>query len=239
MSDVITPHGGELVDRFVSGDAAAALTARAAALPRIVLDAREQADLELIATGAASPIRGFLGSKDYERVVSDLRLADGTVWPLPLTLAVDHDAECRARRGSGALRRERAAVGRHRRRGDLRARPGGRVRGGLRHVRPEPSRRRLSAPAPAHAGRRRGHRPPAARRPAVRAVPVHAARAAPADRRARLEPRRRLPDPQPDPPRARAPDEDRAGVRRRPGAPSAGRRDEAGRRAGGDAVQGL
>ena len=91
MSDVITPHGGELVDRFVSGDAAAALTARAAALPRIVLDAREQADLELIATGAASPIRGFLGSKDYERVLADLRLADGTVWPLPLTLAVDHE----------------------------------------------------------------------------------------------------------------------------------------------------
>jgi sulfate adenylyltransferase len=89
MSDVVTPHGGVLVDRVASGPEIAELTERAARLPRIVLDARELADLELIAGGAVSPIRGFLGRADYERVVSDLRLADGTVWPLPLTLAVD------------------------------------------------------------------------------------------------------------------------------------------------------
>jgi sulfate adenylyltransferase len=91
MSDVVTPHGGVLVDQIVTGAAAEALAARAASLPRIVLDAREQADVELIATGAASPIRGFLGKADYERVVAELRLADGTVWPLPLTLAVDDE----------------------------------------------------------------------------------------------------------------------------------------------------
>lgn len=100
MSEVVTPHGGVLVDRVVSGPAIQELTERAAPLPRIVLDAREQADLELIAGGAVSPIRGFLGRADYERVVSELRLADGTVWPLPLTLAVDD--ETRAGLGDAA-----------------------------------------------------------------------------------------------------------------------------------------
>lgn len=89
MSDQVRPHGGELVNRIVDDDAAAALRARAASLPRIVLDGREQADLELIATGAASPLRGFLTRPDYTRVVEEMRLADGTVWPLPFTLAVD------------------------------------------------------------------------------------------------------------------------------------------------------
>ena len=91
MSETVIPHGGVLIDQIVTGAAADALTARAASLPRIVLDAREQADVELIATGAVSPIRGFLGHADYARVLSELRLADGTVWPLPLTLAVDDE----------------------------------------------------------------------------------------------------------------------------------------------------
>jgi sulfate adenylyltransferase len=83
---LVAPHGGTLVDSFV--DDPAALRAEAEALPSLRLDARELADLELIATGAASPLTGFLGRADYESVVEHLRLADGTVWPLPLTLAV-------------------------------------------------------------------------------------------------------------------------------------------------------
>ena len=66
-----------------------ALRHRAESLPQITLDAREQADLELIATGAASPLIGFLGLADYRSVLERLRLADGTVWPLPFTLAVE------------------------------------------------------------------------------------------------------------------------------------------------------
>ena len=88
MSNLVPPHGGTLVDQFVQGADAEALRARAPSLPRITLDARELADLELIATGAVSPITGFLGSKDYTSVLERMRLADGTVWPLPLTLAV-------------------------------------------------------------------------------------------------------------------------------------------------------
>ena len=91
-SSLVDPHGGVLVDRLVPAADAAAFTARAATLPTFVLDARELADLELIATGAASPLTGFLDSRDYRSVLDRLRLADGTVWPLPFTLAVAEDA---------------------------------------------------------------------------------------------------------------------------------------------------
>jgi sulfate adenylyltransferase len=88
---MVEPHGGVLIDRFVAAEEAESLSARATGLPRLVLDGREIADLELIATGAASPLVGFLGSSDYASVLERLRLADGTVWPLPFTLAVDED----------------------------------------------------------------------------------------------------------------------------------------------------
>ena len=77
------------MDRIVPAAEAPALDALAATLPVFHLDAREQADLELIATGAASPLTGFLGEADYASVLTRMRLADGTVWPLPFTLAVD------------------------------------------------------------------------------------------------------------------------------------------------------
>jgi len=89
MPRLVEPHGGTLVDRFVPADEVEGLRHRAETLPQITLDAREQADLEMIATGAASPLVGFLGAADYQSVLDRLRLADGTVWPLPFTLAVD------------------------------------------------------------------------------------------------------------------------------------------------------
>jgi sulfate adenylyltransferase len=92
-STLVTPHGGTLVDRLVPAAETAAFAARAAALAPLPLDAREQADLELIAIGAASPLTGFLGKADYDSVLERLRLADGTVWPLPFTLAVADDID--------------------------------------------------------------------------------------------------------------------------------------------------
>jgi ATP sulfurylase/adenylyl-sulfate kinase len=102
MSTLVEPHGGTLVDRIVTGPAADALRARAAKLPRIVLDSREQADLELIAVGAASPLTGFLREADYRSVLERLRLADGTVWPLPFNLAVDEATRAGLREGGEA-----------------------------------------------------------------------------------------------------------------------------------------
>ena len=99
---LVPPHGGVLVDRFVREGEARALEERARRSPRISLDARELADLELIATGAASPLVGFLGSRDHASVLERLRLADGTVWPLPLTLAVPGEALARIELGKEA-----------------------------------------------------------------------------------------------------------------------------------------
>lgn len=99
------PHGGVLIDRFVPEEEAAQLRTAAAELPAITLDPRELADLELIAGGAASPLTGFLGLRDYQSVLSRLRLADGTPWPVPVTLAVTHAELAQVlRAGAAALR---------------------------------------------------------------------------------------------------------------------------------------
>ncbi|MEO5727014.1 MAG: sulfate adenylyltransferase, partial [Byssovorax sp.] len=86
-SELIAPHGGELVNRFVKGDADAAPE-----LPVLDLDERAESDLEMIASGAFSPLKGFMGSRDYLRVVREMRLENGLPWPLPITLAASPEA---------------------------------------------------------------------------------------------------------------------------------------------------
>jgi sulfate adenylyltransferase len=102
MSNLVAPHGGTLVDRIVRDPDA--LTARAAKLPSVELDARELADLELIAVGAASPLTGFVGRADYESILESTRLASGVVWPFPFTLATNVEGqELALRDGTGRL----------------------------------------------------------------------------------------------------------------------------------------
>jgi sulfate adenylyltransferase len=105
-ADLVSPHGGTLIDRIVPLAAAEALRRRAAPLPSLTLDARELADLELIATGAASPLTGFLGAADYASVLVHMRLENGTVWPLPLTLAVDEPTARSLKPGDAAALRD-------------------------------------------------------------------------------------------------------------------------------------
>ena len=88
MLRLAEPHAGALVNRFAEDEEMEALRARAARLPRLTLGSRELADLELVATGAASPLTGFMGHRDYRSVLERLRLADGTPWPVPFTLPV-------------------------------------------------------------------------------------------------------------------------------------------------------
>ncbi len=106
MSRLTEPHGGVLVNRLVEEERAAELLDRAARLPRLVLDAREAADLDLVATGAASPLTGFLGLRDYRSVLERLRLADGTPWPIPFTLAVTVAQMAAVLRSRGAALRD-------------------------------------------------------------------------------------------------------------------------------------
>jgi sulfate adenylyltransferase len=82
----IAPHGGELVSRLLQGEARQEALERAAYLPKVVLLPRETADLEMIAIGALSPLKGFMGSGDYHAVVREMRLESGLAWGLPVTL---------------------------------------------------------------------------------------------------------------------------------------------------------
>lgn len=85
----IPPHGGALVDRVLHGSLREAARERAQSLPKIALSRTNLADLEMIAVGAYSPLTGFLRREDYTRVVDEMRLSSGLVWPIPVTLAVD------------------------------------------------------------------------------------------------------------------------------------------------------
>ncbi len=89
---LIEPYGGRLVDLVVTGEERAELLARAGRLPSLQLSPRSLCDLELLATGAFSPVDRFMGAADYGRVLEEMRLADGTLFPIPITLPVGPDA---------------------------------------------------------------------------------------------------------------------------------------------------
>jgi ATP sulfurylase len=88
MKGVIAPHGGALVDRLVTGAKADALRKEAAGLRKVRLSAKQSCDLEMITIGAFSPLTGFMGSRDTERVCKEMRLASGAIWPIPILLSV-------------------------------------------------------------------------------------------------------------------------------------------------------
>jgi len=79
---LIAPHGGTLVDRTGTRP-------EVDDLERIELTSRELSDLDMIASGALSPLEGFMGRADYERVVEDMHLESGLPWALPVCLAVE------------------------------------------------------------------------------------------------------------------------------------------------------
>ncbi|HKI52570.1 MAG TPA: bifunctional sulfate adenylyltransferase/adenylylsulfate kinase [Anaerolineales bacterium] len=86
---LIAPYGGKLVNLVVDGEEREELLARASKLSSIKITMRNLCDLELIATGGFSPLTTFMGKADYERVLKEMRLADGTLFPLPITLTAD------------------------------------------------------------------------------------------------------------------------------------------------------
>ena len=95
----IKPHGGILVDLTVPEAEAPELEKRADGLARILLSPMERADVELLATGAYSPLRGFMGKADYETVVETGHLVSGLPWTLPVVLGADAAAAGRVSDG--------------------------------------------------------------------------------------------------------------------------------------------
>jgi len=85
----ILPHGGTLVQRVAQGAEREDLLKQVDTLHKILVNAWSISDLDLIGVGAFSPLQGFLNEQDYKSVVSSMRLSDGTVWSIPVTLAVD------------------------------------------------------------------------------------------------------------------------------------------------------
>ena len=90
-SHLIPPHGGDLVQLIAQPERIAELKAHSKEWPSWDLTGRQLCDLELLLTGGFSPLRGFMTRADYEGVCHNLRLANGTLWPMPITLDVTEE----------------------------------------------------------------------------------------------------------------------------------------------------
>ncbi len=89
--DAIAAHGGKLVNRIASPEQKQEFLSKAETLPRVQLDKRAVSDVEMIAIGGFSPLTGFMNESDYQRVVSQMRLASGIPWSIPVTLSVTEE----------------------------------------------------------------------------------------------------------------------------------------------------
>ncbi|HEX29395.1 TPA: sulfate adenylyltransferase [Candidatus Poribacteria bacterium] len=100
---MIEPHGGKLVNRMLSDQEREEWLARADRLPKISVSYFDLQEIENIATGLFSPLTGFMCREDYESVLDEMRLSDGTVWSIPILLPIEKDAIPRVGRSEYAL----------------------------------------------------------------------------------------------------------------------------------------
>ncbi len=96
---LIPPHGGPLVSLLAQGEQAEALREGVRSLPRLRLSPRTVADLELLTVGGFSPLTGFMTRREYDSVLEDMGLPNGTVWSMPVTLAVSTEDSAAVKEG--------------------------------------------------------------------------------------------------------------------------------------------
>lgn len=89
MSNLVPPHGGQLYPLLLENDERDYEIKRAKTLPKVRMSSRETSDLIMLGIGAFSPLDGFMRQEDYIQVVETMHLANGTLWPIPITLSVD------------------------------------------------------------------------------------------------------------------------------------------------------
>lgn len=89
MAGLIDPHGGRLIERQVNEEEKTKWEEKSKNLPALTVDGWTLSDIYCIAVGAFSPLEGFMKEADYRFVVEEMRMADGTVWPIPVTLPVE------------------------------------------------------------------------------------------------------------------------------------------------------
>ncbi|MCV2874923.1 bifunctional sulfate adenylyltransferase/adenylylsulfate kinase [Rhodobacteraceae bacterium XHP0102] len=104
------PLHAPIPELYVSYDSAQKLKLEAAELLSWDLTARQICDLELLMNGGFNPLKGFLGQEDYDSVVETMRLADGTLWPMPITLDISEDFAAKVETGQDIALRDQEGV---------------------------------------------------------------------------------------------------------------------------------
>jgi sulfate adenylyltransferase len=99
IDELIAPHGGELICNWADDAEQAELRTLAQGLPQVTIGSRQLADLEMLAHGAYSPLRGFMTRNDYLQVVDEMHLSNGLPWSVPITLAVTSEQAATIRTG--------------------------------------------------------------------------------------------------------------------------------------------
>ena len=102
-SHLIPPHGGELINLLADADRSAELKAASRDWPSWDLTPRQLCDLELLVNGGFSPLTGFMGRADHDSVCERMRLADGTLWPIPILLDIPQELADKLRPGTSVL----------------------------------------------------------------------------------------------------------------------------------------
>ncbi len=107
---IAEPHGGKLVQPMANVERTAELQSASRDWPSWDLTPRQLCDIELILNGAFSPLNGFMGPADYDAVCRSMRLADGTLWPIPIVLDVSEELAVRLAPGSNLALRDGEGV---------------------------------------------------------------------------------------------------------------------------------